>query len=221
MGDDKKWFKVWTSLLGDPDFDDLPNDVAGVWIKLGALIAKHGCNGKITVSDNQFYKRTGISNGDEDSITENLKKVKVFITHDNVTHTVIIKNWFKYQTDSTGYERLKKWRNEQMITAQETEMITLSETGLITSTKNKNKNKTKTKNKEKESSITPRLKLPDEEWIQTLKENPAYKGIEIDVEHGKCLAWFQNKGIVVSRQRFLNWLNRAERPLKAKKPWEE
>lgn len=70
--------------------------------------------------------------------------------------------------------------------------------------------------KEEEKKIVKKriLKLSDEEWMQELKINPAYKGINIEIEHSKCIAWFDNKGITVSRQRFLNWLNRADKPLK-------
>jgi len=70
--------------------------------------------------------------------------------------------------------------------------------------------------KEEEKKISKKRipKLSDEEWMQALKNNPAYKGINIEIEHSKCIAWFDNKGITVSRQRFLNWLNRADKPLK-------
>ncbi len=60
------------------------------------------------------------------------------------------------------------------------------------------------------------LSLTDDEWIQELKKNPAYNGLDIEAEQGKCLAWFQNKGITVSRQRFLNWLNKADKIMQSK-----
>jgi len=55
----------------------------------------------------------------------------------------------------------------------------------------------------------------DEEWLSSLGANPAYIGIDITRELGKCQAWFDGKK-AVTRQRFLNWLNRAERPIQAR-----
>jgi hypothetical protein len=65
---------------------------------------------------------------------------------------------------------------------------------------------------------TPKKKRPpmladDAEWLATIKAEPAYRGIDVDRELSKCRAYFSTKGVTVSRQRFLNWLNRADRQL--------
>ena len=61
--------------------------------------------------------------------------------------------------------------------------------------------------------------LSDFDWRKSLAENPAYSGIDIEVEFGKMVAWCEVKKRKPSRQRFVNWLNRAERPMQlAKKP---
>ena len=82
MADGKKWFKVWTSILSDPTFDDLPNEYAGIWVKLGALVAMHGCNGNVTVTKSQFLKRTNLPKLDKKTLTdlqEHLSKINVDI----------------------------------------------------------------------------------------------------------------------------------------------
>ena len=82
MADGKKWFKVWTSILSDPTFDDLPNEYAGIWVKLGALVAMHGCNGNVTVTKSQFLKRTNLPQLDKKTLTdlqEHLSKINVEI----------------------------------------------------------------------------------------------------------------------------------------------
>jgi len=114
MADNKRWFKVWTAILSDPDFDDLPNDVIGVWVRLGALVAKHGEKGKITVTNTQFEKRINYPINDIEKLNLRLTQINVAIqTHDNGTTSVIFTNWLKYQVDSTGYERLKRFRENQ------------------------------------------------------------------------------------------------------------
>lgn len=60
--------------------------------------------------------------------------------------------------------------------------------------------------------------IPDAEWLQSLKANPAYAGIEIDREFGKARAWCDTMRRTLNRRRFINWLNRCERPINAYTP---
>lgn len=53
----------------------------------------------------------------------------------------------------------------------------------------------------------------DSEWLASLKSNPAYDGINIGLEYGKMQAWCGANRKQPSRRRFINWLNRAERPM--------
>ena len=124
MSDQKKWFKVWNSILTDPSFLDLPVEQVGRWTLLGALISLHGENGKITLSKDSLYKLLRVKN-DNGLMLPNV----VFEEGqgDNGTITVIMKNWLKYQLDSTGYKRLKKFRKSKMITVQEKTKIRLRE----------------------------------------------------------------------------------------------
>jgi hypothetical protein len=56
-------------------------------------------------------------------------------------------------------------------------------------------------------------KLTDEEWLESLKSNPAYANLDILRIKGKCEAWCSNKKKVFTRARFLNWLNREDLPM--------
>jgi len=53
----------------------------------------------------------------------------------------------------------------------------------------------------------------DANWLDGLKRNPAYEGIDVMREHAKAAVWCENKRRTLSRARFINWLNRAERPM--------
>jgi uncharacterized protein YdaU (DUF1376 family) len=55
----------------------------------------------------------------------------------------------------------------------------------------------------------------DLEWFQSLKSNPAYEGLNIETEYGKMRAWCGANSKQPSRRRFVNWLNRADRPMLA------
>lgn len=58
--------------------------------------------------------------------------------------------------------------------------------------------------------------ISDSEFIQSLKTNPAYKGIDIDRELGKMDAWLltsKGKGRQKTRRFILTWLNRIDKPV--------
>jgi hypothetical protein len=73
--------------------------------------------------------------------------------------------------------------------------------------------RTDTETEKEEAGVAPvkpsrpsrrkKVEMSDEEWMQSLRDNPAYSHINIDVEAGKQ----------PTRGRFLNWLNRIDRPL--------
>ena len=55
--------------------------------------------------------------------------------------------------------------------------------------------------------------ISDDEWLKTLEDNPIYEGIDVRVLYGKMLVWCQNNGKKPTRRRFVNWLNREDRPV--------
>ncbi len=69
-----------------------------------------------------------------------------------------------------------------------------------------------------ETTVKRRLKIPDDEWIKELEEKTIYSHLRVKDELQRCMVWFEAKGITVTRQRFLNWLNNPKynpRPLDA------
>jgi len=65
----------------------------------------------------------------------------------------------------------------------------------------------------KPSRPAPKAKLTDDEWMQEIKNNVAYTGIDVEKLKGKLDAWCLTKGLKPTRARLLNWLNREEKPL--------
>lgn len=55
--------------------------------------------------------------------------------------------------------------------------------------------------------------MTEEQWLKMLEESPAYAGIDVRRELGKCQMWAGEAGKKVSRRRFINWLNKAEVPI--------
>jgi hypothetical protein len=58
--------------------------------------------------------------------------------------------------------------------------------------------------------------LTDEEFLHSLRKNPAYAHINLEVERGKMQAWLllpKNKGRKLTQRFILNWLNKIEAPI--------
>jgi len=51
------------------------------------------------------------------------------------------------------------------------------------------------------------------EWLEALKKNPAYEGIDVGREYGKMCAWCETNRKQATQRRFINWLNRADKPI--------
>lgn len=51
-----------------------------------------------------------------------------------------------------------------------------------------------------------RAVLCDVEWVQSLKENPAYIGIDIDLQYRKASVWYPEHNRQLTRRAFTNWL---------------
>ena len=74
------------------------------------------------------------------------------------------------------------------------------------------------KEEEKRVDVRNKHHLSDSDFIQTLKTNPVYKGIDIDRELGKMDAYLLTKpGRTKTRKFIVAWLNRIDKPLLAEK----
>lgn len=68
------------------------------------------------------------------------------------------------------------------------------------------KNPKKTKSKPKQAT--------DEEWLDSLRQNPAYKHIDLTHELGKIDSWLSvNKHRKKTRRFIVNWLNKIDKPM--------
>ena len=55
--------------------------------------------------------------------------------------------------------------------------------------------------------------LMEEEWFDELKKNPLYEGIDITREYLKMSEWCKARGFLPTRRRFINWINKTDKPL--------
>lgn len=60
----------------------------------------------------------------------------------------------------------------------------------------------------------------DADFLATLRDNPAYQGIDLEREFGRMRGWLstpRGKGRKLTRQFIVNWLNKVDRPLEGGK----
>lgn len=116
MGDNLKWFKVWTSITDDPDFLEMSLEDIARWVLLGAYIRKHGISGKIIISDNILAHLLRCEKEEINVTIAKLHNVQKNKNNNNDKNIVTFKNWHKYQIDDSS-QRVSKFR--QNVTMQD------------------------------------------------------------------------------------------------------
>jgi hypothetical protein len=158
----------------------------GRWVLLGAYIGKHGEKGKLRLSEKSLCQLLRC-----DDLNVTIAKIHNVLKQRDISNgkdIVTFKNWHKYQVDNSS-ERVAKYR--QNVTVQE---------------ENKNKKRIR---REKDNGNKP----PPQDFILSLKENPAYKEIDLEKELAKMDAWLslpKNKGRKKTPKFVLNWLNKID-----------
>jgi hypothetical protein len=133
MADQKRWFKVWTSLC--VDMDTLSNELVGVWVRLGCRAALVGTRGVVRFESWDHVGRyLGVEVDRARALVSLLPNVTVSGDGDTLSTrhggspphsaneegktvygaiTVTFRNWTKYQEDSTQAERQKASRSKR------------------------------------------------------------------------------------------------------------
>ena len=194
---DPEWFSVWGHLMllaTHQDYKVLFKGVERV-LKPGQLIT----------SRDSLAKRCGISASKAERVLKWMEiEQQIEQEASAVNRLITITNWNTYQPA----EQVVEHRPDTDRTP----------TGHRPDT---NKNIKKEKNVEKivveaNGSLQPQ----DQLWMDKLVADAAYFGIDIWREFRKCLQWCTVNRKHVTRRRFVNWLNKADKPL-AKFPSEQ
>lgn len=187
MGDNKQWFKVWTSILSDPGFSLMSLENWGRWLKISAMIAMHGIDGSITIPLEYYEKQLEIT------VTSLLHLPNIKVKNDNGTVTVTLKNWSKYQTRSESYDRVMRYREKQKDTLPVTVTETLQEKGVTV-------DKIRREEKRKEEEKKKIFMLP------TLEEVTSYcleRGSGVNPQ--KWMDHYTSNGWMVGKNKMKDW----------------
>jgi len=202
MADQGRWFKLWASAPSDEDVQRLPPAHRWAWAVFGVYTKVHGKRGSVTVSSANHALAGEMSVPNEELLS-------VIQTFPHMTFeesekssrclTVTWNNWHKYQEDTTMARRQQVSRSKR-----------------------------RGEEKRREPPLPASSQL-SEAFVETLKNNPAYKGIEIDRELHRMDAWLAtpaNRKRKKTQRFVVNWLNRIDVALppgtsQAKRLWDE
>ena len=190
IADQKKWFKVWTTLLMD---SHIRNEDIGMFARLGCAIAFRGINGKLVTTNQALHSLLQIKPGDPipQSFLDDFN-VRIH-QNGNDKITVTFLNWYKYQVDNSADRVAKHRRNV-------TRNVTVEEESRVEKIR---------KDKIREEVI------PDSEFLNRLKNTFSY--VDLDHEIAKMQIWLttpKGKGRKLTRRFMLNWLGKIDKPLK-------
>ena len=208
MGDQGRWFKLWASAPADDALQQLSPAYRWAWAVFGLYTKVHGTRGRVLVS----MKNAALA-GEMGVTVEDLRSVISSFPHmrieesENPSHGLAVTwdNWHKYQEDTTMAARQRLSRSKK-------------------------------RGEERRRESSPILSPPqpsrassDSKFIEEVKNNPAYKGIDVEQELHKMDVWLASKaghGRKKTQRFVLGWLNRIDVALptgksQARRLWEE
>ena len=203
------YVKDW---LSDPELQMTSSATRGVWINALCYMWESQERGKLEGTVDELAKILNSTNGDFEQFLKDVNNHKFAdVTICNKKVTLINRRMYREQKERENTRlRVGKFRSNAKSNINVTPPSpspTPTPTPKIEDIARSDKPKRA-------------IALADNEFIQALKENPAYEGINIDREIGKLDAWLltpRGKGKQRTRQRIVNWLNRAEKPVQIEK----
>jgi len=198
------WLRLYTSILDDPKVQRLSPELFKCWVNLLCL-AKEGDGLLPSIEDIAFRMR--ITDEDAKRLTEELVRRGLL---DSDGKNLTPHNWLNRQFQSdVSTERVKRHRN---VTRNVSE--TLFETAPETETEQSTEQSRADAASRAKPRSAPRTPvLPDDEFLDGLQKNPAYSMLNVRLCYHRMLAWCELNGKQPSRRRFINWLNREDKPM--------
>lgn len=194
------------------DLEEHPLEIEGAWIRICCKLWWEDVRGKATKTITQWSRILRVGEKKSFAIIAYLDKEKLAdVVIQNETITISSRRMIRDEyirkvrvlSGSQGGNPTLKTKSQNDVLVKQ-HLVNQKPTPSSSSSTSVKKESIK-----KESKLT----LTDEQWLDAIKKNQAYKSISIETEKGKCEAWCFTNGKVFSRRRFVNWLNRAEKPM--------
>ncbi len=188
----------WGDLRRDVEYHLMSFEARGVWVEMLTCMWDARERGKIEGTLEQLSILIGCP---LDKLTNAVREINVTktgdVTNGNEIVTIINRRMFREEKSRISTRLRVKHHRDEKEKRDSNANVTLASSSSSSSSSSSIK---KENNKRKKS-------ICDEEWVKSLQEKTCYSHLNVIDQLQRCIAWFDAKGITVSRQRFLNWLN--------------
>ena len=190
-----KWFRFYYEVIDDSKVAMMSDKTFRIWVLAMCNAGELDRDGNVPVTDKELAWRIRESEEVVSGAIQQLEELDIIETKNGRRR---FRNWQKRQWKSDdSRDRVKRFRNGHV-----TVTVTPPDTDTDTDTESKR--------------LSGRTTTPKKDFISSLKENPAFKHIDIDNELHKMDAWLlipRNKGRKKTSRFILNWLSKIERPM--------
>lgn len=195
------YVKDW---LSDPQLRKASFHTKGIWTDTICLMWESIERGKLSGTVKEFCKMLGATEEEFNTFLDEAKRLNfATVTEGNGEITLENRRMVRDDKDrKNNAVRQARFKSNAKSNGSGNEKVTP-----LSSTASPSPKKERVKKEPRKLSLT------DEQYFEILKTNPAFRGLDIDIEKAKCEAWCMTNGKVFSRRRFTNWINRAERPM--------
>lgn len=192
----------------------------GAWTDI--LMALHGSAtyGQLSLPIESWARVIGANSDETGAVLRELQNTSVadVVTLGNGYVTVKCRRMIHEENiREKTRQRVARHRDKSSTTEGDTLQFTLSNEGCNGSDTHQLRGRgQRSEARDQKNTVGRAGALPDSDWLNSLKQDPGYAGIDIDREYAKCVRWCEtNRKPAPSRKRVINWLNRAEPSLPA------
>ena len=112
MADLGRWFKLWCSVLNDPELMNLDIADFGRWAKLGVLVKEQGTEGAIVLFPPAKPLCLQLGVKDFSALIRAIRRLPHLTVSGETNATVTFSNWLKYQGDFST-NRVRRYRQRE------------------------------------------------------------------------------------------------------------
>ena len=185
----------------------------GVWWEMLCCMWDAKERGKLEGTRDQLCRVLGCNISELDQTLTELSVTKTGdVTERNDLVTVINRRMFREERErKLTRSRVQRHREETLKRSCNDDVTSPSSTSSSSSLKEREEKKENSPSKSLGKNIS------DDEWLKTLEDNPTYRGLDVRAIYGKMVVWCETNGKRPTRRRFVNWLNREDKPLTPQK----
>lgn len=197
--------------LSDPQLKMASHQSKGIWIDLLCYMWEAPERGSITGTIQEFCRMLGTTDPEFIRFLDEAKRLKfASVTESNGKVTLENRRMMREEKERKNNAlRQARFKSNAKGNGESNEKVTSPSSSSSSSSKKKERNI------KKEKDQVPDGK-PPQNFLESLKSNPAYKHIDIDIELSKMDAWLslpKNKRRQKTPTFVLNWLNKIEAPI--------